>query len=142
MTYRHAARTAFALTLLALQACVIVPVGHQPHRGHVPPEVVSAIKAEAGKKTRADILLTLGPPERRFDEDRVFGYKWSETVAEVIVFSYYSAGGFDVDEQRMLLIEFDAQGKVLRLDVVAAILDKRLDDAVQAWIAGQLEPKR
>jgi outer membrane protein assembly factor BamE (lipoprotein component of BamABCDE complex) len=127
-------RAAVILGLLAigLPGCV-VPESRAPGRGQVPPQAVQALKV--GASTRAEILMQLGAPDRRLLDDRVFGYLWSEALVTLIFPAGYQAGGFTVWGKRMLLIEFAADGIVVRTGTVDAATARGIDEAVKAWVA-------
>ena len=71
------------------------------------------------QSSRAEILMTLGAPDRRLLDDRVFGYRWSEALATVVFPAGYQVGGFTVSENRLMLIEFTPQGGTIhvRIDI-------------------------
>jgi hypothetical protein len=123
--------TPAALALL-VSGCV-VPMPRTPGRGNVPAQTVLSL--QAAQSTRAQTLMTVGAPDRRLLDDRVFGYLWYEALAAAIFPAGYQVGGFTVWGKRMLLIEFDAQGRLVRTGVVGAMTASGLDEAVKAWVA-------
>lgn len=130
-----------ALLLLAVsQAACVVPAGRAPGPGRVDESTVKDLKS--GFLTRAETLMRLGEPDLRYLDDRVFAYRWTETLAIVLVAGGYQAGGFDISEQRRLMIEFDAGGATRRVEVIGAVRSSTLDKAVQAWLAQVADPAR
>jgi hypothetical protein len=117
---------------IGLPGCV-VPESHAPGRGQVPPQVIQSL--QVGASTRGEILMKLGAPDRRLLDDRVFGYLWSEALVTLIFPAGYQVGGFTVWGKRMLLIEFAADGTVVRTGTVEAATARGADEAVKAWVA-------
>lgn len=115
-----------------LSACIVVPAGNLPGPAAVPATAVGAL--QPGKATRLDVLMALGDPDYRYAADRAFGYRWSETLAWVIIGAGYSAAGFPIDETRMLMIEFANDGSIVRLDVVAGVRSSTFNKAVDEWL--------
>jgi hypothetical protein len=125
-------RLAVAACTALLSACIVVPAGNLPGPAAVPAPTAAALKP--GVSTRLDVLMALGDPDYRYASDRAFGYRWSETLAWVIIGAGYSATGFPIDEMRMLMIEFGVDGSIVRLDTVSALRTKTLDKAVDDWL--------
>lgn len=73
--------TASCLFLLSIatNGCVILPIPTPPHGGAGVITEESVESLEAGKATRADVLLKLGDPAERLQEDRFFVYRWELT---------------------------------------------------------------
>jgi hypothetical protein len=138
LAIRLAAAAAFAA---AVQACIVVPTGHSPNIGWIPPETLATVRTGATPSKRADILMMLGAPDRRWPQDRFMGYLWSESVAAVLFAAGYSVGGFTIDEKKMLLMEFDTQGALLRMGVASGIREATLESAIKAWIDAAPEGK-
>lgn len=127
-------RRGIALLVVAVaQSACVLPGAHAPGRGHVDEAIVTVLKS--GSLTRAETLMRIGEPDLRRLDDRVFGYRWTETLAVVLVPGGYQAGEFTVDEQRRLMIEFDDRGATRRVEVISAVRGSTMDKAVQAWIA-------
>lgn len=122
---------------LGLCGCVVVPGGDLPGPGHVEPTSMAALTP--GQTTRVDVLMMLGDPDQRRLDDRVFGYLWHELVA-AILYGNQLAGEVDFTRRRLLLIEFDADGRLRRMDVVGGIRDRTLNEAVESWLAGVSNP--
>jgi len=106
-------------------------------------------KIEPNTSTRADVVLLLGNPDERVEDDRFFVYDWHETHAVLgfIVAAGGAANGIAVvfGENRVLLLEFAPDGRVVRIGQVAedtARLGDRpsasewrvLRGAIDAWI--------
>jgi hypothetical protein len=124
---------AAAAPVLLQSGCVVVPMGNLPGPGYVDDQTLTSLKSK--KLTRADTLMTLGDPDDRYLGDRAFGYRWTESVAAVVFAAGYQAAGFEIKETRRLMIEFGAGGALVRADVLGAINQKTLGEAVEAWLA-------
>ena len=74
-----------ALTGLGLSGCIIIPTPSHGGVGVIAKETIESF--EPGKTTRADILLRLGEPAERLEEDRFFVYQWKR------IHGYFFAGG-------------------------------------------------
>jgi hypothetical protein len=123
-------RWAAMLALALVQAaCGAIPLGNAPGPGFVEDKTVEAFRLRSA--TRIDVLMAIGDPDRRYLDDRVFGYRWNESVASIAV----GIGSFDVKEVRLLLIEFTDDGRVLRTDVVGGVLSSTLKEAVDQWLS-------
>lgn len=124
------ALTSLACVLAALLAgCVIVPLDNSPSQGYVTPATQSMLMG----RTRADVLLALGPPEVRSDGDRVFGYRWDEAVAGIVLLTAGGVWGDTIDRHQMLLLGFDADGVVQRMEILGAMTKRGLDEVVREW---------
>jgi hypothetical protein len=125
-------RALCAACTLLLSACVIVPAGNMPGPAAIPAATVAALKP--GSTLRIDVLMALGDPDYRYEQDRAFGYRWSEALAWVFIGAGYSATGFSIDERRMLMIEFADDGSILRFDIVTGVMYSTFSKAVDAWL--------
>lgn len=121
------------VTLVAGVAGCAIPGGHAPGLGHVTPQAVESLQV-AGS-SRSEILMTLGAPDRRLYDDRVFGYLWSEALVTLIVPAGYQTGAVTVWGKRMLMIEFAGDGRVVRTGTVEATTVRGADEAAGAWAA-------
>jgi len=123
-----------AAIVLLLQGCIVIPLDHVQSDGFVEADATSALRA--GEATRADVLLRLGEPDRRYLDDRVLGYRWTETLAVVGLLAPPGHGaGLSVSEYRVLLIEFDDAGRLRRAEVLHAMGEKRFEERIREWLA-------
>jgi hypothetical protein len=126
-------RAAWLLAMaLSLSACAIP--GGGPGRGSVGAADVQALQTVPD--TRIDVLMRLGAPDRRLQGDRVFGYLWYEALGSLIVPAGYQVGALTFWSKRMLLVAFDGQGRVVRAEVVGAMSQAGLEDAIASWVDG------
>ena len=109
---------ALAVALLCA-GCVAVPLPDHGHLGgHL--EITEEQRADlvVGQTTREDVLLAYGVPEYTVDGDRVFLYRWTTSRGYWAVYLYFTAAGDAIRTRHMLLMEFDASGRIARLGVV------------------------
>lgn len=123
--------TGLALAL-ATQAGCVIPGARTPSAGYVEGAMIASVKASS--MDRAEILMTLGNPNDRLLDDRVFGYRWSELLVVVLVPAGYQVGGFGIDDKRVLMIEFAADGRCRRADVLHAMTQGALERAIKRWL--------
>ena len=112
---RRAVRDGLVLLATALlSACVILPVPTPPIGARViSDEAQGSIKS--GTTTRADVLLALGNPDERQDDDRLFAYKWQVSYASVAVGVAYLGGMVGpMWWYRCFAVAFDPAGTVAR----------------------------
>jgi hypothetical protein len=76
------------LATLLIAGCLYVPT-HEHGESIVTDEAINFLVPH--KTTRADVLLRLGDPIQKLEEDRYFIYHWKTTIAYLIVFGFYSA---------------------------------------------------
>lgn len=104
--------------LITVSGCpfVLPTPGVQSHA----PSPEAVLRIEPGVTTRIDVLMTLGEPDRRVEEDRYFVYEWSEThaVVGVIVGGGYQAGVLgtaELGDRNALALEFGPDARVTRV---------------------------
>ncbi|HLZ33215.1 MAG TPA: hypothetical protein VKP13_04305, partial [Nitrospira sp.] len=89
---------------------------------------------------RADILLRLGDPAERLDEDRFFVYYWLRTHGYGFVGAGYSGIGGGLPATHYLGIEFTSDNRLKRAKVFHPWLpftDKRA--SLEEWMAEKFE---
>lgn len=99
-------------------------------------EAVQAIRQHA--TTRVDVLMLLGNPDYRIDDDRFFVYDWSETHAIIgLVISPYQNFllGFEIGDKHALAIEFASDGSVARIDEFSGEGGQALWEGMRAWMS-------
>ena len=104
---------AFVLAAIATGGCpFIIPTpGLEPSAPAA--KVMQTIKPHV--TTRTDMLMTLGDPNFRLEDDRYFVYDWTDHKAIAGVGIGYLAYAVDVADLRALAIEFTPDGRVARL---------------------------
>lgn len=106
-----------AATLLT--GCLVIPVDYTEYgsRGNVTEKTAATL--QPGTTTKEEILLRLGEPDWKSPEDRQIGYAWSKVKAVWFVGGYYSAAGGEISQGSELRLSFDADDKLVSVDVVS-----------------------
>jgi len=94
-----------ALLAVLLGACV---AANPPPRF----EKETIAQIETGKSTRADVLISLGLPERTGPDGRIFYYTWLQSMAMVILPTTSGLFMFGSGSDAILRIDFDPEGVV------------------------------
>lgn len=103
------------------------PVPTIPHGlGAVDKEDLESLRP--GEVTRADVLLRLGEPSYRFEEDRFFMYGWTVTYGYVII---GTVAGFPVTAPHYLCLEFGSDSNLLRREQITGSLYSKPYKAIQ-----------
>jgi len=127
-----------ALTGLGLSGCIILPTPSHGGVGVITKEIIESF--EPGKTTRADILLRLGDPAERLEEDRFFVYHW------IRIHGYFAAGGgysgivLPLPAKHSLGIEFTPDNRLKRVKVIhpwLPLTEKR--SSLEEWMAEERE---
>lgn len=125
----------FAL-LLTLTACVYIPTpehGLITGRAMIREDDIQQFKAGIGVLTREDILLKLGDPNRRMDDDEYFCYGWETRQAWVGM--PYAVG--EVGKVHWLCMQFDGNTKLVRIKHIEPVLwgdaTKEKDATLYKW---------
>ena len=104
------------LVAIALPGCLIPTPRHSggaysDGRLRLGSEEVDALAV--GESTMESVVLDWGEPEAVWGDSNVFVYTWVEVIAYVVVAAGYTAGGFPICDQSVLVLTFDENG-VLR----------------------------
>jgi hypothetical protein len=131
------------LLLIATSGCVILPIPTPAHGGAGVITEESVESLEAGKVTRADLLLKLGDPAERLQEDRFFVYRWELTYGYLmwaISFLGPGAGVGDINAltgDHFLLVEFLPDNRLRRLKFITPTMFHRtreqVDELIKEW---------
>jgi hypothetical protein len=125
---------------LTASSCIITPtVPHTPfgteHRGEVGEGDFLALAM--GSTTREDVLLLLGEPDLRRDDDRIFAFVWDEAW---LFFAAAGMGGGGVAGEATrhlaLMVSFDESGRLARKEVLKQPqtgLDKDWYSQLEKW---------
>jgi outer membrane protein assembly factor BamE (lipoprotein component of BamABCDE complex) len=106
-------RTALlVLTGLGLSGCIIFPTPSHGGERVITKEAIESF--EPGTTTRADVLLRLGDPTKRLEEDRFFVYQWKRTHWYWGIFLGNGAGG-RFQYSHYLGLEFTPDNRVKRV---------------------------
>jgi hypothetical protein len=123
-----------SLMAVGLSGCIII---HTPsHRGSyiITEEIIESF--EPGKTTRADIILRLGDPAERLDEDRFFVYHWLRTHGYGFVGAGFAGIGGPLPARHYLGLEFTPDNRLKRVKVFhpwLPLTDKR--SILEEWKA-------
>jgi hypothetical protein len=137
---RTATASCLFLILVATSGCVILPIPTPAHGGAGVITEESVASLEAGKVTRADVLLKLGDPAERLQEDRFFVYRWELThgyLMWAISFLGPGAGAGDIHAltgDHFLLVEFLPGNRLRRLKFISPTMFHRTRDQVDELI--------
>jgi hypothetical protein len=136
----------FLLFVISASGCPFLIPTPGIQAGAPSPEVVH--KIEPNVTTRTDILMTLGEPDRRAEEDRYFVYYWRETRALIgMVLPPGVPIGAGLGARDALALEFGPVGRVTRLKIFTrdmeglqdagkerANTEQLLWEDIQAWM--------
>ena len=126
---------ALALLLAAAAGgCIITPVVHHTpwetaHRGEIAAADVALLVP--GVTSRRDVLLLLGEPDLRGEEDRVLGYVWDQAWLFWGVFSQGGGAAGEGVRHGALMVRFDEGGILVRSEIL--LEDKLGSD--ETWYA-------
>ena len=133
-------RLALACVMPALSGCLIIPHKAKLMSGVIIPEKATK-PFVVGESTRVDVLHQLGQPDFIEQDGRVFAYRWTMTSLGWILIAASPngagavAGGDIPTDQYLVLIEFDDNGLLRRLERVHPDgLPGNPGKTIHAWI--------
>ncbi len=132
----HCGMALLALTGLGLSGCIIIPTPSHGGVGVITKDTVESF--EPGKTTRADVLLRLGDPAKRLEEDRIFVYQWERIHGYVI--SMFPQPNTYIPRPHYLGLEFTPDGRVKRVKALGpsfAFFDQY--SKLEEWMAEKSE---
>jgi len=115
--------------VLLLAGCLPIPV--VPHGLGVVPDKEAFESLRPGVTTRADVLLLLGEPNHRFDDDRFLMYEWTVAYGYVIVGGYTQAYPIPVAAPHYLCLEFGLDSRLVRNEHLIGSLYAKPDKAIR-----------
>jgi outer membrane protein assembly factor BamE (lipoprotein component of BamABCDE complex) len=97
------------LTGVGLGGCILIPTPSVSGYSVITNKTIESL--EPGKTTRADVLLILGEPGERLEDDRIFVYHWEQVagfgmVPTSLTNDHYLALEFRPDNRLKLVKEF------------------------------------
>ena len=98
------------LTGVGLSGCFLIPTPSVVGYSVIPNKTIESL--EPGKTTRADVLLKLGEPCERFEDDRIFVYHWEQVAGFGIV---PTALGASITDDHYLGLEFGPDNRLKRV---------------------------
>jgi hypothetical protein len=133
--------TFLLVLLIPTSGCIILPVPTPAHGGYGVITEESVKSLEASKATRADLLLKLGDPAERLQQDRFFVYRW-ELIHGYLMWGIgaYGRGTGDINAitaDHFLLVEFLPDNRLRRLEFITPRMfhhtREQLDELINAW---------
>jgi hypothetical protein len=98
-------------TLFLAGCCVPVPT--VPHSFKAPDQ--EAVESfTPGATTRADVLLLLGEPKHRLDDDRFLMYEWTVAYGYLYVIGYTRETLLPIDSPEYMCFEFGSDSHLVR----------------------------
>jgi hypothetical protein len=122
-------KAALLFGVFLLAGCLPVPT--IPHGLGVVLDKKDLESLRPGEVTRADVLLRLGEPSYRLEEDRFFMYEWTLAYGYVFIGGGYQAAGFPVTAPHYLCLEFGTDSNLLRREQITGSLYSKPDKAIQ-----------
>jgi hypothetical protein len=133
------------LLVIPTHACIpiIIPIPTPAHGGYAVVGKESIESLEPEKATRAEVLLTIGDPAERLQEDRFFVYRWELKHGYLFWAIVFPGGRGPSDVETLsgthfLLIEFLPDNRLKRFQFIdLGLLSQRacgqLDELIQEW---------
>jgi hypothetical protein len=116
--------------LLINSSCIYVPIPANSllsQKGVIPKDIIKSLKP--GETTREELLLLVGEPDARYEQDRYFIYEWE--VSEALVGTL--GGGADVYIKHYFCVEFDEDNRIKRLEhIESGLIDRLYKNASEA----------
>ena len=112
-----------AVGILLLSGCLPVPT--LPHALSVVPDKDACEALVIGEATRADVLLLMGDPRYRLEDDRFFMYEWTVSYGYLIVGGYMQAYPIPVIAPHYYCLEFGNDSRLVRREhLIGALYGK------------------
>ncbi len=94
------------LTGLGLSGCILIPTPTVVGYSEITNKTIESL--EPGKTTRADVLLKLGEPGERLENDRIFVYHWTQEAG-------FGMGTTALTNDHYLALEFGPDRRLKRV---------------------------
>ena len=114
---------------LLLAGCLPIPV--VPHGLDVVPDKDAFKSLCSGAATRADVLLLMGEPRHRLDDDRFLMYEWDVAYGYVVAGGGYNAVIIPVTAPHYFCLEFGPDSQLARCDHLVGSLYAKPDKAMR-----------
>ncbi len=98
------------LTGVGLSGCILIPTPSVVDYSVITNKTIESL--EPGKTTRADVLLKLGEPGERLEDDRIFVYHWKQVAGFGMV---PTALGGSMTNDHYLSLEFGPDNRLKRV---------------------------
>jgi hypothetical protein len=134
MRWHHG--TLLSLFVIGLAGCIIVPIPVDHTKGRAV-DVDPKIAIKIGVTTREEITARLGEPDAVWERERIIAYSWEHANWFVmgVVYRLGDFAGYTYTAQ-MLLIQFDASGRVARAERVERPARQDYGDFLIDWAKG------
>jgi hypothetical protein len=123
---------------LSLVSCIAIPT--PPHGLGVVPDKEALESLRPGEATLADILLLLGEPKYRLEDDHFLMYEWMVAYGYVAVGMYGAGTAFPVAAPHYLCLEFGPGSRLVRLERFSVSPSAKLNEATMRCIKPTEEP--
>ena len=94
------------LTGVGLGGCILIPTPSVVGYSVITDKTIESL--EPGKTTRADVLLKLGEPGERLEDDRIFVYHWEQVAG-------FGIGPTSLTNNHYLSLEFGPDKRLKRV---------------------------
>lgn len=139
MSVIHSA--ALLAAVLSMSGCVYIPaLGRPVYAGRSVPAAVDEVPEMLKAWTREQVLLRIGEPDWTASDGQVYVYNWQVLEGMVVVATYGGGGTIDVTSSQLLLIAFDALGRVCRAERASAKPFQTTWQAVDEWLRAETPP--
>ena len=95
---------------VGLSGCILIPTPSVVGYRVIPNKTIESL--ETGKTTRADVLLKLGEPGERLEDDRIFVYHWEQVAGFGMI---PTALGGSMTKDHYLGLEFGPDNRLKRV---------------------------
>ena len=114
---------------LFLAGCLPIPT--VPHGLDVVPDKEAFASLCSGAATRADVLLLMGEPKHRLDDDRFLMYEWDVAYGYVLIGGGYSGAIIPVMAPHYFCLEFGPGSQLVRCEHLVGSLYAKPDKAIR-----------
>ena len=119
-------RVLLVLTGVGLSGCILIPTPSVVGYSEITNKTIESL--EPGKTTRADVLLKLGEPGERLENDRIFVYHWTQVAGFGML---PTALGGTITNDHYLAFEFGSDNRL-----------KRVKEFAGDWVHPVAKPSR
>ncbi len=102
------------LTGAALGGCILIPTPSVVGYSEITNKTIESL--EPGKTTRADVLLILGEPGERLENDRIFVYHWKQVAGFGMI---PTALGGSMTNDHYLALEFGSDNRLKQVKEIS-----------------------
>jgi len=119
---------------LVLVSCVYIPTPEHStvsERGRVTVDSLKQLVPQ--QSSRADVLLLLGEPSTRENDDQYLYFSWQAIQGYLVI--GFPGGGWvgDIPNSHILVVEFSDEGRLTRYEFFDSGLFGDLNQAIEKW---------